>query len=147
MKMKTFRLLFSALAFLTAASLSAAAATSTLTVAITAQNGSGQTGTATLTQDGSDVNVVIALEGPVAPASSGTGTSATTPEPAHIHDGTCADLKGVVYPLTNVVGGSSTTVVKGVTIDKLLGGTYAINVHESAANLGKYVACGNIVAK
>lgn len=146
--MKTFRLLLSSLAFLTAASLSAAAATSTLTVAITAQNGSGQTGTATLTQDGSDVNVVIALEGPVAPASSGTGTSpasANTPEPAHIHDGTCADLKGVVYPLTNLVGGSSTTVVKGVTIDKLLGGTYAINVHESAENLGKYVACGNIV--
>ena len=135
--MKTFKVLLSSLAFLTAASLSAAAATSTLTVALSAQNGSGEVGTATLTQAGSDVKVVIAIK----------GAPATTPQPAHIHDGTCANLKGVVYPLTNVVGGASTTVVKGVTIDKLLGGVYAINVHESADNLGKYVSCGNIVEK
>ncbi|HYL26828.1 MAG TPA: hypothetical protein VEW74_03275 [Candidatus Nitrosotalea sp.] len=134
---KTLKVLLSSLAFLTAASLSAAAATSTLTVAMSAQNGSGEVGTATLTQVGSDVKVVIALK----------GGPATTPQPAHIHDGTCADLKGVAYPLTNVVGGASTTVVKGVTIDKLLGGAFAINVHESADNLGKYVSCGNIVAK
>jgi len=135
--MKTIKVLLSSLAFLTAASLSAAAATSTLTVAMSAQNGSGEVGTATLTQDGSDVKVVIALK----------GGPATTPQPAHIHDGTCASLKGVAYPLTNVVGGASTTVVKGVTIDKLLAGVFAINVHESADNLGKYVSCGNIVAK
>lgn len=114
----------------------AAAATSTLKVALTQENGSGESGTATLTQQGGNVQVVIALKG--APA---------TAQPAHIHDGTCAKLGGVAYPLTSVVNGSSTTVVKGVTIDKLLGGTYAINVHESAANLGKYVACGNVVAK
>ncbi|HET6275123.1 MAG TPA: CHRD domain-containing protein [Candidatus Cybelea sp.] len=133
--MKRFTLLFGSLAFVLAGALStASAATSTATVTINAQNASGESGTAMLTQQGSDVQVEIAL----------TGTPATTPQPAHIHDGTCADLKGVVYPLTNVVDGKSTTVVKDVTIDKLLGGTYAINVHESAANLGKYVACGNI---
>lgn len=133
--MKTLHLLIAGIAFVTFSQLSAAAATSTLTVALHAQNGSGESGTATLTQAGADVKVVISLK----------GAPATTPQPAHIHDGTCADLKGVAYPLTNVVGGASTTTVKGVTIDKLLGGTYAINVHESAANLGKYVACGNIV--
>jgi hypothetical protein len=137
-KMKTLSLLLAPLAFITIAQLSsAAAATSTLTIALNEQNGSGESGTATLTQAGSDVKVVIALK----------GAPATTPQPVHIHDGTCANLKGVVYPLSNVADGSSTTVVKGVTIDKLLGGTYAINVHESAADLGKYVACGNIVAK
>ncbi len=126
-----------ALALLTVSQLSPAiAATSTLTVALNAQNGSGESGTATLTQAGADVKVVIALKG--APA---------TAQPAHIHDGTCASIKGVAYPLSNVAGGSSTTTVKGVTIDKLLAGTYAINVHESAADLGKYVACGDIVAK
>ena len=112
------------------------AATSTLKVALTQQSGSGESGTATLTQQGTNVQVVIALKG--APA---------TAQPAHIHDGTCAKLGGIAYSLTSVVNGSSTTVVKGVTIDKLLGGTYAINVHESASNLGKYVACGNVVAK
>jgi Cu/Zn superoxide dismutase len=135
--MKNLSIWLASFAFVTLAQMTAAgAATSTLTVTLNAQNGSGESGTATLTQSGSDVKVVIALKG--APA---------TAQPAHIHDGTCANLKGVVYPLTSVVGGSSTTVVKGTTIDKLLGGTYAINVHESAADLGKYVACGNIVAK
>jgi hypothetical protein len=135
--MKIVRLLVASLGFLTAIQLSAAAATSTLTVTLNEQNGSGESGTATLTQMGSDLKVVISIK----------GAPATTPQPAHIHDGTCADLKGVVYPLSNVVNGSSTTVVKGVTIDKLLGAPYAINVHESAANLGKYVACGNIAAQ
>jgi hypothetical protein len=133
--MKRFALLFGSLAFVLAGAVStASAATSTATVTIAAQNASGESGTAMLTQQGSDVQVSIVL----------TGAPATTPQPAHIHDGTCADLKGVAYALTNVVDGKSTTIVKDVTIDKLLGGTYAINVHESAANLGKYVACGNI---
>lgn len=114
----------------------ARAATSTLTVAISAQSGSGENGTATLTQVGPDLKVVIALKG--APASE---------QPAHIHDGTCPDPKGVAYGLTPVAGGSSTSMVKGVTIDQLLKEPYAINIHESKDNLGKYVACGNIVAK
>jgi hypothetical protein len=133
--MKTLSLFLASLAFITVAQVSASAATSSLTVNLSAQNGSGENGTATLTQTGSDVTVVIKL----------TGAPATTPQPAHIHDGTCGpSLKGVAYPLTSLVNGSSTTTVKGLTIDKLLGGTYAINVHESAADIGKYVACGNI---
>jgi len=112
----------------------AAAATTTMTVTLNAQNGSGESGTATLTQVGADVQVVIAL----------TGAPATTPQPAHIHDGTCANLAGVANGLTSVVNGSSTTVVKATTIDQLLAKPYAINIHESADNIGKYVACGNV---
>jgi Cu/Zn superoxide dismutase len=112
-----------------------AAAPSTVTVKLSAQNGSGENGTATLTQSGSDVQVVIALSG--APA---------TAQPAHIHTGTCSSLGGVAYPLTSVTGGKSTTTVKGVTIAQLLAKPNAINVHESADNLQKYVACGNITA-
>jgi Cu/Zn superoxide dismutase len=132
--MKSLSLLLAAFAIVTFSQLSAAAATSSLTVALHEENGSGESGTATLTQMGSDVKVVITLKG--APA---------TAQPAHIHDGTCAKLGGVANPLTSVTGGTSTTTVKGLTIDKLLAGTFAINVHESASNLGKYVACGNIV--
>lgn len=132
--MKTLNLLLAGLAFVTFTQLSAAAATSSVTVPLHEQNGSGESGTATLTQVGEDVKVVISLKG--APA---------TAQPAHIHDGTCAKLGDVYKPLSDVVNGSSTKVVTGITIDKLLGGTYAINVHESASNLGKYVACGNIV--
>jgi|SRR5579871_1098019 len=118
-----------------ALSLPAAAAPSSVTVKLSAQNGSGENGTATLTQAGSDVQVVIALSG--APA---------TAQPAHIHTGTCSNLGGVAYPLTPVTGGKSTTTVKGVTIAALLAKPTAINVHESAAELQKYVSCGNITA-
>ncbi len=133
--MKRFTLFFGSLALVLAGALStASAATSGVTVTMNAQNGSGEIGTATLTPMGSDVEVVIAL----------TGAPATTPQPAHIHDGSCADIKGVAYALTNVVDGKSTTTVKNLTIDQLLAGPYAINVHESAENLGKYVSCGDI---
>jgi Cu/Zn superoxide dismutase len=118
-----------------ALALPAAAAPSTLSVKLAAQNGSGENGTATLTQAGGDVQVVIALSG--APA---------TAQPAHIHTGTCSSLGGVAYPLTSVTGGKSTTTVKGVTIAQLLAKPTAINVHESADDLQKYVACGNIAA-
>jgi hypothetical protein len=132
--MKKIISLFAFLALSAAYIAPASAATSTLTVKMSAQNGSGENGTATLTQAGSDVKVVIAI--PNGPAG---------PQPAHIHDGTCAGIQGVAYPLTSIASGDSTTTVKGVTIDQLLAGKYAINVHESTSNLGKYVSCGNIV--
>jgi hypothetical protein len=116
-----------AIAFVFAAP--ATADTSTLTVQLSAQNGSGQTGTATLTQETAGVSVVIALAPPSA-----------DPQPAHIHTGTCSKLNPAPqYPLANIVGGSSTTLVKGVTIAALL-------KTPSANDLGTYVACGNIAA-
>jgi Cu/Zn superoxide dismutase len=112
----------------------AAAATSTLTLKLNAQNGSGENGTATLTQADGAVNVVIAISnGPAGP------------QPAHIHDGTCDGILGVAYGLTSLANGNSTTVIKGITIDQLLAGKYAINVHQSTDNMGDYVACANIV--
>lgn len=136
--MRIVRLSVVSLALLASAALPivpVTAATSTLTVTMNAQNNSGETGTATLTAVSGGVQVVIAIKG--APA---------TAQPAHIHTGTCADLKGVVYPLTSVTNGSSTTVVKGITIDQLLKSPMAINVHKSASDLATYVSCGNIVA-
>jgi hypothetical protein len=85
--------------------------------------------------------------------------------PAHIHSGSCTTLGDVVYPLNNVssspdmmgtpmagmmmgattaipVEMSSTTV--DTTLADLTSEAYAINVHESAANIGNYIACGDI---
>jgi hypothetical protein len=42
-----------------------------------------------------------------------------------------------------VVGGRSETTVQVDPTD-LLGGEFAINVHESEDNPGRYVACGNV---
>jgi len=49
--------------------------------------------------------------------------------------------------MTSMSGGQvvaeSTTMVT-TTLDELLGAPYAINVHESAENIGNYIACGEI---
>ncbi|MCL4507897.1 MAG: hypothetical protein M1296_00060, partial [Chloroflexi bacterium] len=96
-------------------------------------NNSGISGTATLTAMGSQTQVVLSL----------TGEPAGGSEPAHIHTGTCTNLGGVKYPLVSVVNGASTTTVNA-PLTTLTSGGYAINVHESAANISHYVACGNI---
>jgi hypothetical protein len=104
-----------------------------LTIPLKPQNASGESGTATLTDTPAGLKVVISLKG--APA---------TPQPAHIHLGSCAHLNPVPkYPLSNVVAGKSTTVVKGITIAQLLGKT-AVNVHKSPTDIPTYVACGDI---
>lgn len=92
--------------------------------------------------------------------------------PVHIHSGTCADLGDVVHPLNDLtpigdgmaanatpeaamgMGGTpvadegpivaeSTTIID-VTLDELMEGEYAINVHESAENMGNFIACGDV---
>lgn len=101
------------------------------------QNASGETGTVTLapTADGA-TTVTVTLKGGPADA-----------QPAHIHPGTCAKLDPKpLYPLTNIVGGTSTTVVK-TSIDKLTAGGFAVNVHKSTSDIATYVACANLADK
>ena len=86
--------------------------------------------------------------------------------PAHIHTGTCEELGGVVAPLSDVsdqflsdgtpmasaervgaesaipVDASVTTV--SLSLQDIIAGEHAINVHESAENIGNYIACGAI---
>lgn len=102
-------------------------------IVLKAQNGSGEIGTATLLQHGSTVTVAVSIKG-----------APMTPQPAHIHTGTCAKLGAVTYPLANVVSGKSTTTLKGVSLASLQTGGFAINIHKSAADLGTYVSCGEI---
>lgn len=100
-----------------------------------AQNGSNQSGTASIMAVGGGVQVKVSVLHEPKGAS----------EPAHIHQGTCAKLNPAPWkPLSNVVNGTSTTIVKGVTIDQLKAAHYAINVHKSASQLKVYVSCGDL---
>ena len=104
-----------------------------VTVKLSPQNASGQSGTATLTPEGDKTQVTIKLAGASAAA-----------QPAHIHDGTCANLDAKPrVPLQNVVGGSSTTMLDMKLAD-IMGKGGAINVHKSAADVKTYVACGDL---
>ena len=110
-----------------------AAGGGSLTVHLSAQNSSDQSGTATLTAEGEKTRVVIDI-------SSGTAT----PQPAHVHEGSCADLDPTPkYPLQNVVDGMSTSTVSA-SLDDLKGKAYAVNVHKSESDLQTYVSCGDI---
>jgi hypothetical protein len=106
-----------------------------VTVDLSEQSGSGQSGTATLqSMDAGTTHVTIELSSPPA-----------DPQPAHIHTGTCAELGDVVHPLSNVEGGSSETDV-AASLEDLQGAAFAVNVHMSEADIGTYVACGDIPA-
>jgi len=108
---------------------------SVLNINMGQQNSSKQNGTASLSAVPGGVLVTVSVMNEPANAS----------QPAHIHQGTCAQLNPAPWkPLSNVVNGKSTTTVKGVTIADLKKAHYAINVHQSAANLAHYVSCGDI---
>jgi Cu/Zn superoxide dismutase len=103
-----------------------------VTVTLDAQNGSGETGSATFTPLGNKTQVVVRLNG--APAD---------PQPAHIHEGNCANLNPAPkIPLRNVVNGKSTTVLD-IPIKQVMAGG-AINVHKSEQDVNTYVACGDL---
>ncbi len=107
---------------------------STLTLKLYAQNRPGQTGDATLEQVAGGVRIVVKMSG---------GQNGS--QPVHIHTGTCAELDPVPkYALTNIVHGISTTMISGITLGDLLKGKYVIDVHESSADIKRYVACAAI---
>jgi hypothetical protein len=69
-----------------------------------------------------------------------------TPQPAHIHAGSCANLDPKPkWPLTSVVNGTSETVVSA-SLAEIANGTNAINVHKSGPEASVYVSCGDIAS-
>ena len=124
-----------ALAAMLGSASSAGAQGRVATVSLSPESNSGITGTATLTDMGNGQTRVVVRISP------GAGN-----HPAHIHSGQCGPTLGaVIYPLTNVQNGTSTTEV-GAALADLQTGDFAINLHESPSNIPTYVACGNILA-
>jgi hypothetical protein len=108
-----------------------------VSIDLSEQNASGQSGTATLSpNDDGTVHVSLEISNPPAEA-----------QPAHIHQGTCAELDPTpAFPLESVVNGTSESDVD-VSLQDLLDAVdgYAINVHKSDAEADVYVACGDII--
>ncbi|MCH8297286.1 MAG: hypothetical protein IH873_04405 [Chloroflexi bacterium] len=100
-----------------------------LTIALGELNGSGQSGWATLTNRGAQTEVVV---------SATSGISAL----AHIHDGSCQSLGGVVLALSDTSGSTSSTTVDA-TLDSLISGSFAVNLHD-AGDASVYTSCGVI---
>ena len=108
-----------------------------ITIALHAQNGSGENGKAILTAEGAKTRVFVEVEH----APKGIA------QPAHIHEGMCDKLNPMpAWKLKPVKDGRSVTVVP-VSLDRLLHGKYAINVHKSFKEIKHYVSCGDIAVQ
>jgi plastocyanin len=107
----------------------------TITVELQEESDSGQTGVALLTPRDNGTEVWLSLtEGDMESSA------------VHIHNGRCGPaLGGVAHPLTNVVDGTSGTLLVDVPLDSLLTGEFAINSH-NAQDSSIYTACGDIPA-
>jgi hypothetical protein len=94
-------------------------------------NDSGVTGTVTLTMVSSTrTRVEVAVD-----------AAGHESMPAHIHPGSCDELvPQPIHPLENVIGGVSVTEV-AASLDDLLGGGQALNLHRSNAEMEIYTAC------
>ncbi len=92
-------------------------------------NDEGQTGWATMTARGSQTEVVLSA-------------TAGISELNHIHLGSCSDLGGVEFGLTNMAGGTSVTTVDA-TLASLRTGGFAINLHKTGEP-ATYTSCGNV---
>jgi hypothetical protein len=106
-----------------------------ISVSLSPVGDASQFGTATLTPEGDQTRVVVDVDSPVSPS-----------QPAHIHEGTCADLNPEPeFGLPNVVDGRSEATVD-VSLDELTSEDYAINLHMSDDDLTTYTSCADIEA-
>lgn len=106
----------------------------TMTIQLSEENKSGETGTAMLKEQNGKVTVTISL----------SGFTQDVAQPAHIHLGDCPGVGKVVYPLTDVVNGVSTTTLP-VTLEQLKTQyPLALNVHKSKSQISLYTACGSL---
>jgi hypothetical protein len=99
------------------------------------QNGSAQSGTATLASvDGDRTRIAVELSNPP-----------QSPQPSHVHPGSCDDLGPPVAALSDVVGGEAETVVE-LSLDELRTGEFVVHAHKSAKEYDTSVACARIPA-
>lgn len=104
-------------------------------ISLTPQNDSGEKGIALLRQTDKGLQVDVVLD---------PGFPQDLMQPAHIHKGTCAELGDVVYPLTDVKNGSSTTVLQTTLAGLKKQLPLAVNIHKSSQESGVYVSCADV---
>jgi hypothetical protein len=109
--------------------------TKVVNVTLAEQSNSNESGKAMLKEVNGKVVVTVTV----------TGEPSGASQPAHIHTGVCPTPGAVLYPLTNVVNGSSETTLSVSMAQLMAAGPIAINLHKSAAEPSVYVACGNVV--
>ncbi len=119
---------------LTIAAVAPAAAQESLSLDLNEVDDSGIAGGVHLSSDNGSTFVEVLIT---------AGLEDGAVHPVHIHEGTCADLGGVAWPLEDIVGGVSETTLD-IELGELMAGEYAINAHLSEDEMAVNVACANI---
>ena len=97
-------------------------------------NGSGVSGTVTMSAI-DDVHTLVDVD---------VDAAGHPDMPAHIHPGTCVELvPQPKYALQNVIAGRSSTTV-AASLEELLSGGQALNLHVSNEQMDVYSACGEL---
>ena len=94
-----------------------------------------QSGVAKLEENGGQVKVTLDLN---------QVSGLDLPQPAHIHEGSCPDVGNVTYNLNDVVNGRSETTLNTTLSNLSSQFPLGINVHQSAADINTYTACGDL---
>ncbi len=105
-----------------------------IVVKLAALKDSGESGTATIFEENGKTKVLLSI----------VGAPKNTPQPAHIHAGSCTAPGSIIYTLASVANGGSDTMLemplKNI-MDKL---PLALVVHKSETAMGTYVSCGDV---
>lgn len=98
------------------------------------QQNSTESGTAQLSEVDGKVIVTLNL----------MGYPSSTPQPAHIHDGSCPNVGAIKYSLSDVINGKSETVLN-TTLKQLMSELpLLVNIHKSQTESKIYSSCGDI---
>lgn len=104
-------------------------------ILLTALNNSKESGAAILSEENGKAVVSITLT---------WGYPKATPQPAHIHVGKCPGVGEIKYPLTDVINGSSKTILP-ISLSQLKQSPpLALNIHKSKQETSTYVSCGEL---
>ena len=106
---------------------------SPFTVRLNAVAGSGELGGATFSQAKDPAKTVVWVHV--------TGEPAGAVQPAHLHTGSCASPGAITNGLSNVVGGTSKTILSK-PLAWFKNAAFIIVIHKSATQLGIYRSCG-----
>ena len=104
------------------------------TAPLAAQNNSKESGKVTLLGAKNQTKVIINVGNEAAGAR----------QPVHIHGGSCPTPGPVLYPLNDVVNGSSITTLNVKLSDLQKMTPLAVNLHKSVAQSNIYISCGDL---
>lgn len=102
-------------------------------VTLLPMNKSGESGVAEISTDGVKTKVVIRI----------TNNTSSVAQPAHIHVGMCPAPGAVEFPLNDVIGGLSETILDVPFNELLRNKKLAINIHKSISESAIYASCGD----